>query len=152
MAHHLYTSHLAWQGTTASGYRGYSRDHAAVARPARAELGLSADPAFRGNPDLLNPEQLLTIAASSCQLLSFLAAASQAGLDVRDYEDAATAILDTEANPARMSEIALEPVIRVAAGTDHDHVRRIAKSAHEECYVANTLTCPVRLVVTVIDA
>ncbi|MEJ3406068.1 OsmC family protein [Rathayibacter sp. YIM 133350] len=152
MTQHSYSSHVAWDGTTAGGYRAYSRDHAAVARPARDELALSADPAFRGNPELLNPEQLLVVAASSCQLLSFLAVAARAGLDIRDYEDEASAVLDTAIDPVRITRIALAPVIRVAAGTDHESVRAAARTAHDECYIANTLNCTLTLDVTVEDA
>jgi organic hydroperoxide reductase OsmC/OhrA len=152
MTQHTYSSHLVWDGTTAGGYRAYSRDHAAVARPAQQELSLSADPAFRGSPDGLNPEQLLVVAASSCQLLSFLAVASRSGLDVRDYADAATAMLDVASSPIRITKVNLAPVIRVAAGTDHDLVRRAAETAHEECYIGNTLSCPVELDITVADA
>lgn len=151
MAEHLYNSHLAWSGTTAGGYRAYSRDHAATALPGNQELSVSADPAFRGDPDLLNPEQLLLMAASSCQLLSFLAVASLAGLDIRGYEDSATATLDTRARPARITQITLAPVIRVAAGTDHESVRDAAHTAHDECYVGNSLNCPVELSVTAVD-
>lgn len=152
MTQHTYSSHLAWDGTTAGGYRAYSRDHAAVARPAQQELSLSADPAFRGSSDRLNPEQLLVIAASSCQLLSFLAVATRTGLDVHGYEDAATAMLDVASSPARITKVNLAPLIRVAAGTDHDLVRRAAETAHEECYIGNTLNCPVQLDITVADA
>ncbi len=152
MSKHLYDSHIVWQGTTAGGYRHYSRDHTALAPPAREELALSADPTFRGDPARTNPEQLLLMAASSCQLLSFLAVASKAGIDVRDYTDAASATLDTAVSPARISAIRLALSIHVAGGTDHDDVRQAVASAHDECYIANTLNCPVDIDVTVVDA
>jgi len=152
MTQHTYTSNITWKGTTAGGYRGFSRDHTAVAPPALEELGLSSDSAFRGSPELLNPEQLLTIAASSCQLLSFLALASRAGLDIHSYEDRATAVLDTGAIPARITEIVLAPTIRVPAGTDRNSVRAAVESAHRMCYIGNTLNCRIRLQPTVAEA
>src|SRR5258708_1309464 len=66
-AHH-YSATCAWSGSTAGGYESYDRTHRATAPPATAELTLASDPAFRGDPALLNPEQLLVLAASSCQL------------------------------------------------------------------------------------
>ena len=152
MTPHEYGSHVAWQGSTGAGYREYSRDHVAVARPAEQKVLLSADQSFRGDPRLLNPEQLLVVAASSCQLLSFLAVASRARVDVRGYDDDATAVLDLAAVPARITEVVLRPVVRVAPGTDHEQVRRLAAAAHEGCYVASSLTCTVRVDVTVVDA
>ena len=77
MLTHTYETRIAWVGSTAGGYRVYSRAHNGVPFPATQELALSADPAFRGSHELLNPEQLLVMAASSCQLLSFLAVAAR---------------------------------------------------------------------------
>lgn len=152
MTQHTYSARIAWNGTTAGGYRSYSRDHSAAAPPAAQELRLSADPVFRGDQELLNPEQLLTAAASSCLLLSFLALASRTGLDIRSYEDRATSVLDTGTEPVRMTEVVLSPTIRVPAGTDHKSVRTALEQAHRGCYIGNTLNCRVRLQPTVAEA
>jgi organic hydroperoxide reductase OsmC/OhrA len=79
---HTYRARCQWSGSTGRGYQHYHREHAATADPASDSLTLSADPASRGRPDHLNPEQLVVMAASSCQLLSFLAVAARAGTDV----------------------------------------------------------------------
>lgn len=75
---HRYRARCRWDGNTADGYERYERAHAASAPPTPETLNLSADPAFRGDPDKLDPEQLVVVAASSCQLLSFLAIAARA--------------------------------------------------------------------------
>jgi organic hydroperoxide reductase OsmC/OhrA len=90
---HTYRAQCSWSGTTAGGYPVYDRAHRGSAPPADPELSLSADPAFLGDPARLNPEQLVLLAAASCQLLSFLAVAARARLDVRDYRDDATALM-----------------------------------------------------------
>jgi organic hydroperoxide reductase OsmC/OhrA len=149
MATHSYTSHLVWQGSTAQGYRDYSRQHRAIAPPATSEIVLSADPQFRGDPALINPEQLLVLAASSCQLLSFLAVATRAGIDVLDYEDDAVGFMSEAAKPMRINRIRLSPTIRVGAGTDPDTVLRLVDQAHDECYIANSLTSEVVVDATV---
>jgi len=88
-ATHRYAARLAWSGSTGEGYGHYTRAHEASCPPATHSqpLPLSADPTFNGDPAFLNPEQLLVLAASSCQLLSFLAVAARARIDVTDYED-----------------------------------------------------------------
>jgi organic hydroperoxide reductase OsmC/OhrA len=48
----------------------------------------SADPAFRGDPALYNPEDLLLSALSACHMLSYLAVCAHAGIAVVSYEDA----------------------------------------------------------------
>lgn len=142
---HRYQTTLSWQGSTAAGYRAYSRSHTAVADPASARLDLSADPAFRGDPGLLNPEQLVVMATSSCQLLSFLAVAARQGVDVQSYEDAAEGFMDNAAGPMRISRIVLHPAIAVGAGTDAAKVLRMVELAHEECFIANSLTSTIEI-------
>jgi organic hydroperoxide reductase OsmC/OhrA len=149
---HTYATRLTWQGSTGAGYRDYPREHVVTAAPARQEVALSADPAFRGSPEHLNPEQLVVAAASSCQLLSFLAVAARAGVDVRGYADDATSALDLALERPRLTAIRLAVVVEVAPGTDHATVERLAHDAHEECYIANTLAVPVELEVKVVDA
>ncbi|MCJ1678579.1 OsmC family protein [Streptomyces sp. APSN-46.1] len=149
---HAYRTRLHWDGSTAGGIRAYSRDHTAVATPATAQVELSADPAFRGNPDRLNPEQLVVMAASSCQMLSFLGAAARAGVDVLAYDDEATSHLDLTAEPARLAAIHLRVTVRTAAGTDESKVQEIAVRAHHACYVANSLSVPVEVSTTVVTS
>lgn len=148
---HTYATHLVWEGSTGQGYRAYSRDHQAVARPAEQEIQLSADPHFRGEAHLLNPEQLLVMAASSCQLLSFLAVAARNGIDVLDYEDAAHGEMPEDQLPMRITRITLAPVIRVAAGSDHAAVRKMVDEAHEGCYIANSLNSEIVIDATILD-
>ncbi|PZS32371.1 MAG: osmotically inducible protein OsmC [Pseudonocardiales bacterium] len=140
---HRYESHLVWQGSTGVGYAGYPREHRVLTPPSGTELRLSADPAFRGDPALPNPEQLLLAAASSCQLLSFLALAALAGVDVVAYEDDAEAVMPEDQTPVRITRIVLRPQIVVAAGVDIDQVRQLVSQAHDTCYVANTLNAEV---------
>ncbi|MGW2277840.1 OsmC family protein [Streptomyces sp. NPDC001770] len=150
MSTHTYQARLHWDGSTGTGVRGYSRDHTAVAAPATTQVGLSADPAFRGNPDRLNPEQLVVMATSSCQMLSFLGAAARARVDVLAYDDEATSRLDLTAEPVRLAAIHLHVTVRVAAGTDESRVQELAVQAHRDCYIANSLSVRVEVTTTVV--
>jgi organic hydroperoxide reductase OsmC/OhrA len=100
---------------------------------------MSSDPAFRGDPDLLNPEQLLLAAASSCQMLSFLAIAGRARIDVVSYIDDAEALMPEDDKPVRITEIVLRPRIVIAGDVAEERLRRYIHRAHEECYVANSV-------------
>ncbi|MCF4120554.1 OsmC family protein [Antribacter sp. KLBMP9083] len=152
MSDHAYHTRLHWDGSTAAGVRGYSRDHVATAPPAVAGVDLTADPGFHGSPDRLNPEQLVVMAASSCQMLTFLSIAARAGVDVIGYDDEATSHLDLAAKPARLGAIRLSATVRVAPGTDPDLVRELAHEAHGKCFVANSLSVPVEVDVTVSES
>ena len=148
---HSYDTHLLWNGSTKAGYHDYLRDHRAVAPPA-AEIALSADPHFRGDPQYTNPEQLLVMAASSCQLLSFLALAARRGIDVVDYEDEAHGEMPDDGMPMRITRILLKPVITVAGDADSDLVEQLVHEAHYGCYIANSLNTDVIVEPTVVRA
>ncbi|MFE2375296.1 OsmC family protein [Streptomyces sp. NPDC059398] len=149
---HTYRTQLHWDGSTAAGIRAYTRDHTASAAPATARVDLSADPAFRGDAGRLNPEQLVVMAASSCQMLSFLGAAARAGVDVLAYDDEATSHLDVTTGPARLAAIQLHATVRTAPGTDEATVHRLADQAHRDCYIANSLAVPVRVSTRVVTS
>lgn len=140
MPGHHYRAQVQWTGSTGLGYAAYPRAHSAYLPPAVEGLDLSADPHFRGDADLPNPEQLLVLAASSCQLLSFLAVAARARVDVLSYSDQAEAVMPEDDLPVRITRITLRPHIVVAEGTDIAKVTRLVDLAHRECYVANTVS------------
>ena len=104
---------------------------------------MTADPAFLGDVSLLNPEQLLTAAASSCQLLSFLALAARARLDVVSYVCSAVAHMPMAT--ARIETIVLTPTITVRAPADQAAVVALVHEAHETCFIARSLNTDVQV-------
>lgn len=150
MAGHAYRAQVEWTGSTGAGYAAYPRAHSAVTPPATEGFDLSADPHFRGDADLPNPEQLLVLAASSCQLLSFLAVAARAGVDVVGYTDDAEGEMPPEARPQRITRIRLRPRIVVRGEVEPAVLARLAHEAHEQCYVASSLLTEVVVEPTVV--
>jgi organic hydroperoxide reductase OsmC/OhrA len=140
---HNYSSRLEWSGATADGYDHYDRTHTVSSPPALARLKLSSDPAFRGAVELQNPEQLLLVAASSCQLLSFLAIMARARLNVVAYTDEASAVMPEDSEPMRITLIMLRPRIVIEGAVDEERVRRYVGLAHEECFIANSLSAEI---------
>ena len=136
---HQYRARCSWKGTTGGGYEKYDRTHLASAPPASSTLILSADPAFRGEASRLNPEQLVIIAASSCQLLSFLAVASRARVEILEYDDEAEAEMPEDDLPVRITRIRLRPRIVIGPNTNEERIRQLVEIAHNECYIANSL-------------
>lgn len=139
---HHYATRLSWDGSTAVGYQGYRRAHRVEPVPAATALELSADPAFHGDPASINPEQLLVAAASSCQLLSFLAVAARARIDVIGYTDEATAIMPDRPHTS-ITRIELHPVITVRGSATDERLQHLVEIGHRECYIANSLTSQV---------
>jgi len=146
---HHYRATCSWSGSTRLGYDHYDRSHRVTCPPATDALALSSDAAFHGDPTRLNPETLQIAAASSCQLLSFLAVAARARVDVLAYEDEAEADMPEDDRPVRITAIRLRPRITVAAGTDEAKVHTLVGLAHQECYIANSLTSAMDIEATV---
>ena len=156
MSTHEYACQVSWRGSTGAGYDAYDRTHrvsfGGLQVRAGAVLTLSSDQAFRGDPTLLNPEQLLLAAAASCQLLSFLAVAARARLDVTSYDDHASAAMPEDDPPVRVTAIELRPRVVVAAtradgvAVTAERVKHLLEVAHRECFIANSLTASISVV------
>jgi organic hydroperoxide reductase OsmC/OhrA len=140
MATHRYETRLRWAGSTGLGWEHYDREHALTAPPAEQEIRLTTGES-KGDPAVLDPEQLLVMAASSCQMLSFLHLAAKARMDVVEYEDEASGLMPLDAQPVRITEITLRPRIVLAGEASEERVRKLVHTAHEHCFIANTLNC-----------
>jgi organic hydroperoxide reductase OsmC/OhrA len=136
---HRYETRLHWTGSTGLGWEGYDRTHAAQAPPAEQEIRLTTGES-KGDPRILNPEQLLVMAASSCQMLSFLHLAAKARIDVVEYTDDAGGVMPEDDRPTGLTQITLRPRITIAGDASEERVRKLVETAHEYCYIANTLT------------
>jgi organic hydroperoxide reductase OsmC/OhrA len=95
----------------------------------------------KGDPAILNPEQLLLMAASSCQMLWFLHLAAKARIDVVAYDDDASALMPEDEEPVRITDVTLRPRITLDGDASEERVRRLVDTAHEHCFIANTLNC-----------
>jgi organic hydroperoxide reductase OsmC/OhrA len=138
MTDHRYETRLRWSGSTGLGWAGYDRAHTATAPPAEQEVRLTTGEA-QGDPTILNPEQLVVMAASSCQMLWFLHLAAKARIDVVAYEDDAVGLMPEDDEPVRITEITLRPRISVAGEASEERIRRLVELAHERCFIANSL-------------
>ena len=139
MTTHRYRCATTWAGSTAAGYEQYGRAHEVALDGVEDPLTVTADPAFLGDPALANPEQLLLAAASSCQLLSFLAVAARSRIDVVAYRDEAEAEMPDDDKPVRITHITLRPTITVAGELDEDRLAKLVDLAHRQCFIANSL-------------
>jgi organic hydroperoxide reductase OsmC/OhrA len=144
MGSHLYRAHTHWTGDTGLGWENYERPHTAKAPPAEPELTLTTGES-KGDPSQLNPEQLVLMATSSCQLLWFLHLASKARIEVIEYQDEAEAEMPDDDPPMRLTRIVLRPRIVVRPGPRVERVRHLVELAHRECYIANSLKADVAI-------
>jgi organic hydroperoxide reductase OsmC/OhrA len=135
-----YEARLRWEGSTGLGWEHYDRAHRASAPPAEQAVTLTTGES-KGDRRFLNPEQLLVMAASSCQMLWFLHLAAKARIDVVEYDDRAEAEMPED----RFTAITLRPRIVVASGETGERVRKLVDLAHSHCNIANSLRTDVRI-------
>lgn len=143
---HHFATHLVWTGAALGApfrYEDYSREHV-IEVEGKPSLRASAAPAFRGDPTLHNPEDLLVAALSSCHCLSYLALCARSRITVLGYEDRATGTMARVDGVTRFTEVVLHPRVIVAAGADLDRARALHERAHAICFIASSVNFPVR--------
>jgi organic hydroperoxide reductase OsmC/OhrA len=104
-------------------------------------LEASTAPERGGDPARADPEQLLVAAASSCHMLWFLDFARRERIRVLSYEDEAEGLMDER----RFVRVVLRPAIRFEADPAAETVAVLHERAHEACYIASSLNCPVEV-------
>ena len=144
---HEFTGELVWK----RGGEGVARSNHTVTFARRPPFEVSAAPQYQGDPTRLNPEELFLAAIASCQLLTYLALAPRAEVEVLHYEDRATAVLAIVDRKMRIQSVALRPRITIA-GTDEAAARGLVEKAHEGCFIANSVTCEIRVEPTIVQS
>ncbi|MCC4594756.1 OsmC family protein [Xanthomonas campestris pv. phormiicola] len=152
---HHYASQLHWTGNRGSGtgdYRGYGRDYA-LHVAGKPPLAGSADPLFRGDPALHNPEDLFVGALAACHMLTYLALCAHAGIRVLAYDDQAQGWLQLRpGHGGRFREVALAPRVTIAADSDAARAQALHVQAHAQCFIANSCAVAVRCDATIVHA
>lgn len=152
---HAYALTTTWTGDRGSGTTGY-RDYDRSVRidiAGKPSLEASADRTFHGDAARWNPEDMLLAALSECHLLSYLHACVVAGVVVRDYVDSATATMRLNGHGGgAFVEAVLRPVVTIADPAMADAALAAHETAHAWCFIANSVSFPVRHEPTILVA
>jgi len=145
---HTYPATITWTGNQGSGtrsVRAYSRDHE-IAFPGKTVLPGSSDPGFRGDPTRYNPEEMLVASLSTCHMLWYLSSCAAAGVVVIDYVDTADGtMVEDAAGSGRFTRVLLRPEVTLGPGSDLAAARHAHHTAHEKCFIANSVNFPVEV-------
>jgi organic hydroperoxide reductase OsmC/OhrA len=82
-------------------------------------------------------------------MLWFLHLAAKARIDVVGYDDEAVALMPEDVEPVRITEITLRPRISVTGDASEERIHKLVHSAHDYCYVANSLNSAMSIEPTV---
>lgn len=143
---HDYRLTLRWDGDPTIGtasYATYSRQYR-IEIDGKPPLAGSADPQFRGDPALHNPEELFVAAIASCHMLSYLALCARSGIRVTSYvDDAHGRLLTHEGGGGRIERVTLRPRVEVAEAAEVARAIELHREAHERCFIANSCSVPI---------
>jgi len=151
---HRYRVRLCWTGAAAGparSYQDYSRAYT-LEIDGKPALAGSADPHFRGDASVHNPEDMLVGALSACHLLSYLAECTRSGITVVSYADDARGEMTLIDGKIRFREVVLAPSVVIGAGDDPETALQLHDRAHAECFIANSVNFRVRHEPTILCA
>jgi organic hydroperoxide reductase OsmC/OhrA len=159
MATHEYQVRIHWErGAAPFTDNRYSRGHSwhfdggvevrASSSPQVVRVPMSVEAA-------VDPEEAFVAALSSCHMLWFLSLAAGGGWRVDEYSDDARGVMGRNASgKTAMLTVQLRPRVsfsgeRLPARQD---IVRLHQRAHEECFIANSVTTEVRVEPLYFDA
>ncbi|HEU4885574.1 MAG TPA: OsmC family protein [Longimicrobium sp.] len=144
---HAYAARVVWEGNTGEGtarYAGYGREYR-VEVAGKADLPGSADPAFRGDPRLHNPEDLFLASISACHMLFYLSLCARGGVRVLAYEDHAQATMRVDASGGgQFEQVTLRPVVTIDDEAHTALALQLHDRAHELCFIARSCSVAIR--------
>jgi organic hydroperoxide reductase OsmC/OhrA len=144
---HRFRAHIEWTGASSGPTRdikAYSREFEARI-DGKAAIAGSAAPQYLGDASRANPEELFLCALSGCQMLTYLALAARAKVEVISYADECEAVLAPEGGKWRITRVVLRPRVGLAPGSDAEKARDLVEQAHEGCFVARSVSCEVEI-------
>ena len=146
MAEHKIT--LEWKRESDSfTYDTYIRDDVLIFEGG-SRVRASAAAGYRGNPALVNPEDALVAALSSCHMLTFLAVAAKRKFVVDSYSDHAAGFLEKNAKgKLAVTRVILRPTVAFSGPTipTAEQLTALHEEAHHGCFIANSVTTDVKV-------
>ncbi|MET3025368.1 OsmC family protein [Flavobacterium sp. UW10123] len=142
---HLFKAQLNWTSkqNEDSSKRFYSKSHQ-IKIEGKSVLNVSAAKAFKGDPSLYNPEDLLLSSLVSCHMMSYLYVCSQNGIEVLEYSDNAEATLEVNLDGSGcFVEARLYPKVKISNSDKIELALELHQKANQLCFIANSCNFPV---------
>lgn len=146
MKSHNYQSQIKWTGNKGNGtksYTSYERSYDIIIEN-KPTLKGSADPAFRGDASVHNPEDFFLASISSCHMLWYLHLCAENNITVIDYQDKANAeMILTLEGKGHFTEAFLNPEVIILEKDKIELAESLHQKANEFCFIANSCNFPI---------
>ena len=116
-----------------------------------SELEVGPPQEYGGNPNTLNPEEMLVASVNSCIMLVFYHFANKYEVEITSYNSDAEGKVEKTKNGLRFMNVQVKAKIGLANLNQVEKIEEIAKLADQYCLVSGSLTCPVHYEVEVIE-
>lgn len=137
MEPHFYSIDLAWTADRKGNLSSSElNDKLDVATPL---------PFAKGIEGVWSPEHLFTAAIISCYMTTFLAIAENSKLEFDSFTCSAKGKLEQIEGKYLMTEVTLEPVLKIKKQEDESKAERILQKSEAACLISNSIKATVHL-------
>ena len=109
-------------------------------------IEVATPPQFnKGIEGLWSPEHLFTAAVSSCFMTTFLAIAENSKLEFENFSCTSKGKLEQIDGKFLMSEVILEPKLKIKNSSDLEKAERILEKSEKACLISNSVNSKIIL-------
>jgi organic hydroperoxide reductase OsmC/OhrA len=106
---------------------------------------------YGGDPDALNPEEMLVASVNSCIMLVFYHFADKYAVGIASYDSEAEGKVEKTKNGLRFTNIEVKAKVRLGPDASSEKIEQITQLAEKYCLVSGSLACPVQYTVEVVE-
>ena len=140
---HLYTLSLKWIGNSKLNSIRNDRLYE-IAIPEKPSFKGSADQTFYGDATLVNPEDLLLSALSSCHMMSYFYVCRKNNIEIVSYQDNPIGTLQVNPNGSgQFSKVVLKPLIKLKKASNFKLAFSLHSEAKSLCFIGNSCSFPI---------
>ena len=133
---HIYTTNVTWK----EGRLGV------LSSEGLPSFDVATPPDFvKGVPNTWSPEHLFVASAGICLLTTFLAIADNSKLEFESFECSAIGKIEKVDGIVMMSEIELNPVVKISDSEKKERTLRIIEKSEQHCLISNSMKSKITL-------
>lgn len=116
-----------------------------------SKIDVATPPQFpKGVEGIWSPEHLFTAAVNSCFMTTFLSIAENSKLEFTEFScDAIGSLVQLEGK-FLMTEISLNPVLKISNEIDRSKAERVLEKSEKACLISNSIVSKINLHTTIL--
>lgn len=116
-----------------------------------SKIDVATPPQFpKGVEGIWSPEHLFTAAVNSCFMTTFLSIAENSKLEFTEFSCDAIGSLDQLEGKFLMTEISLNPVLKISNEIERSKAERVLEKSEKACLISNSIVSKINLHTTIL--